>query len=191
MDSGKNQTIIAFGHQKSVGKSSASQFLDTYIRTAFPDLKVRNSAFAGKLKDIAFQLFSWAGLERGIYYETHYEEKEIVLPAIGKSPRDIWIEVGNKMREIDVDVWLKNALSCKDCDVIIISDLRFRNEANYIKDHGGILIKILRLGTLTGADKAEIDLFGYGDWDYYIENDGTLDDLNRNVEHIFRRIMGV
>ncbi|HDZ14085.1 hypothetical protein LCGC14_0646510 [marine sediment metagenome] len=184
----KNPKIIAFGHQKGVGKSTAAKFLDTYIRTTRPELRVKSNAFAGKLKDISFQLFGWAGLQRGIYYETHYEEKEIVLPQIGKSPRDIWIAVGNKMREIDPNVWLKNALICPNCDIIIISDLRFLNEAEYIKKQGGVLVKITRTLSNLGTDDAETSLLAYDGWDFKMGNDGTFDDLNNKIESIFREI---
>ncbi len=188
MVSGKNQKIIAFGHQKEVGKSSAAKFLDTYIRTTCPKTKVKNAAFAGRLKDVAFQMFGWAGLQRGIYYETHYEEKEIVLPRLGISPRDIWIAVGNKMREISEFVWLANAIDCPQCDFIIISDLRFYNEAEYIRHNGGVLVKIKRPGIETGTDDAETSLIGYKNWNYTIINDGTLEDLNGDVMHIWRSI---
>ncbi len=181
--------IIAFGHQKSVGKSTAAKFLDTYIRTSYPKLKVKHSSFAGKLKDVAFQLFRWSGLERGVYYETHYQEKEIVLPIIGKSPRQVWIEVGNKMRDISPDVWLKSAINCPKCDLIIISDLRFTNEANYIKDNNGIVVKIHRPGILTGTDQAEIDLLAYTRWDALINNDGTLDEFNTKIITYFEEVL--
>ena len=188
MVSRKDQKIIAFGHQKEVGKSSAAKFLDTYIRTTCPKIKVKNAAFACKLKDVAFQMFSWAGLNRGIYYETHYEEKEIVLTRIGLSPRDIWIAVGNKMREINETVWLINAINCPQCDTIIISDLRFYNEAEYIRHHGGILVKIARPGMETVTDAAETSLLGYRNWDHVIINDGTLEDLNVDVMDIWESI---
>ncbi len=181
--------IIAFGHRKSVGKSTASKLLDTHIRVTYPKLKVKHSSFAGKLKDVAFQMFGWAGLMRDVYYETHYEEKEVVLPLIGKSPRDIWIEVGNKMREISPDVWLKNAIACPKCDIIIISDLRFTNEAFYIKNAGGLVVKVKRPGLRLGSDQAEVDLLSYTQWDAIIENDGTLDEFNTKIISYFEEVL--
>ena len=183
----KNQKIIAFGHQKEVGKSSAAKFLDTHIRTTRPDLKVKNASFAGKLKDVAFQLFRYAGLQRGIYYETHYKEKEYILLGINKTPRQIWIEVGNSMRDVSPEVWLNNAINCTECDIIIISDLRFWNEAEYIRRHNGINVKIERPGMKTGTDDAETSLLDYEKWDYLIMNGGTLDNLNSNVSDIWER----
>ncbi len=185
MVNGQNTKIIAFGHQKGVGKSTAAKFLDTYIRTTYPAMKVKHSSFAGKLKDVSFQLFGWAGLERGIYYENKYPEKEVILPLIGKSPRQLWIEVGNKMREIDENVWLKNALNCPKCDLILISDLRFTNEADYIRANNGLVVKINRPGVAVGTDQAEVDLLDYDNWDAVIDNDGTLDDLNTAVTKYF------
>lgn len=179
-----DKKIIAFGHQKGVGKDTAAKFLDTFLRVNYPKLKIKNIGFADKLKDISYQLFKWGELKRGIFYETHYEEKEIVLPRLEKSPRDIWKLVGNKMREIDLYVWIDNVLKNVDADIIIISDLRFINEATEIKAAGGMLVKITRPNVTQGTDPAEIDLKDWTYWDYFIDNRGTLQDLNKDIEQM-------
>lgn len=184
--------IIAFGYKKGVGKSTAGKFLNTYLKLEMPDLKVKHISFAAKLKDISFQLYKWAGLKRGIYYETHYQEKEVVLPKLGLSPREIWIGVGNKMREIYSDTWISFALYGVSADVLIITDLRFYNEAEAILSAGGIIIKINRPGLPQGTDPAEIDLDSYADykWNYIIDNSGTLQDLNSMIEKIAKLKIG-
>lgn len=172
-----DKKVIAFGHQKEVGKSTSAKFLDTYFRTTCPKLRVKNVGFADKLKDISFQLFSWAGLRRGVYYETHYKEKEVILPDLGLSPRDIWIAVGNNLREVWSYVWLDFVLKNVKADIIIISDLRFQNEVVAIKNAGGFVVKINR-DVPKGTDPAEVDLVDWEYWDHIIDNNGTLQKLN-------------
>ena len=172
--------IIAFGYKKGSGKSTAALFLSSHLRCEFPNLRIKEVSFAGKLKDVAFQLFSWAGLQRGVYYESHYKEKEIILPKLGLSPRDVWISVGNKMREINENVWLEIAL-CVNVDFIIIPDLRFRNEAQTVAKKSGVLVKMVRDGLEKGSDAAETELDSWTDWDHVLNNNGTLSELNEKV----------
>ena len=87
--------IIALGYKKGVGKDTFAKFMMTYLRCERPNLKIKQISFAAKLKDICYQLYSWAGLERGIYYESHRNFKEEILPQLFKSPRQIWIEVNS------------------------------------------------------------------------------------------------
>ena len=63
----------------------------------------------------------------------------------------------------------------------IITDVRFPNEAKIIKDKGGILIRVNRDNGTRAIDvnphPSETALDDYSDFDYVIENDGTVQDL--------------
>jgi hypothetical protein len=123
-------------------------------------------------------------LKKGIYYETHREEKEIPLLGINKSPRQIWIEVGNKLREVYQDTWIDYALSNAKADIIIITDLGFVNEARNIRKRNGYLVKISRPGRELGTDGREVELDIWTDFDLHVINNGTLDDLyNKALEN--------
>jgi hypothetical protein len=67
-----------------------------------------------------------------------------------------------------------------------ITDVRFKNEADIIKDKGGILIKINR--DLPETDKShhesEKALDNYTGWDYIITNNGSFKDLAEEVKKI-------
>src|SRR6187549_508755 len=94
--------MIAFGHQKDVGKDTAARFVMTHLRMNSRVKKVEKHGFADKLKDVCYQLYAWAGLMPGPWYEESPEKrklKEVVLPAIGKSPRQIWISFGNEVKD--------------------------------------------------------------------------------------------
>lgn len=64
-----------------------------------------------------------------------------------------------------------------DCDNWIITDTRFPNEAKAIKKAGGILIRVERPGVKpVNSHASEVGLDDY-DFDYVINNDGSLEDL--------------
>lgn len=171
--------IIAFGHKKGTGKDTAGKFLDTILRAN--NINSCRASFADKLKDVAFQLYAWAGLKRGIYYETHYNEKEGVLPEIGLSPREIWINIGNKLREVYPDTWLDFVLKGVNCDVVIVTDLRFWNEAMKLREQDAVLVRMLRDGISAGDDPAETSLNDWDDWNYEVDNNGDLATLNNHI----------
>lgn len=184
--------IIAFGYKKRAGKDTSAKFLDSFLRVSRPGLKVKKVSFASKLKDVSFQLFGWAGLQPGIYYETEAgaKVKEVVLPMIGMSPRDIWIGVGNKMREVYQDVWIDHALrGNQGSDIVIVTDLRFANEAIKVRAQQGLICKIIRDSVPQGTDPAEIDLDSWSEWDFVIINDGTLTDLHARIEAIGKEVL--
>lgn len=175
--------IIAFGYKKGTGKDTAARFLNTILRMD-NGLMIKQISFAAKLKDVSHQLYGWAGLHPGVYYESHRAEKEIILPQIGLSPREIWIGVGNKLREVYQDTWIHFALHGVNADILIITDLRFRNEFEAIVKNGGITIKMLRSDISLGTDAAEVELDNVPDsqWKYVVNNNGTLKDLYSKME---------
>lgn len=176
---------IAFGHQKDVGKDEAAKFVMSHLRTNSRFPRVQKKGFADKLKDVCFQLYSWAGLMPGPWYEENSERrklKEVVLPLIGKSPRQIWISFGNEVKAATyTHTWVDYLLKTTQCDFLAVSDMRFPYEADRIKALGGIVVKILRPSVPHTSDAADDPLLSYTDWDAVIVNDGTLGDLYNKV----------
>lgn len=180
--------IIAFGHRREVGKDTAATFLVSYLRTNKKGISVRKLGFASKLKEISHSLYSWAGLKDEEYYEQNYKEKEVVLPTLGKTPRQIWIEVGNYMRQVHNDTWLAYLFLGVKADYMILKDLRFPNEAEAVKKHGGLVIRIDRASVQKHDDYADSALAEYKDWDYVWENNGSLREFNSSILDFAREI---
>lgn len=69
---------------------------------------------------------------------------------------------------------------------IVITDMRFPNEEDMIKSYGGHIIRISRPGFDSDGHRSEssIDLI---DYDYLIENNGTIEQLHYEVEKLRRR----
>tara|TARA_B100000700_G_scaffold325444_2_gene434174 strand:- start:755 stop:1354 length:600 start_codon:yes stop_codon:yes gene_type:complete len=165
--------IIAFGHRRRVGKDTATAILsDMLLARGIP---VKHVSFANSLKEVCSDLFGWAGLHGPAHYEEYPEEKEVTLPAIGLSPRDVWVEVGNKLRDVYEDIWIDLALNQPNLSkaVIIISDLRYPNEIDKVREAGGSVIKITRDAAPVGDDPADTALADFDNWDTIIENNGT------------------
>ena len=66
----------------------------------------------------------------------------------------------------------------------IIPDVRFPNEVLAIKEKKGILIRINSDRSKEDNHESEIALDNYNDWDYIIENNGSLNELLLKIKEI-------
>jgi hypothetical protein len=175
--------IIGFGHRSRVGKDTCSKFLNTELRMA--GIKTAHVSFAWKLKEVCHDLYGWAGMKPPIHYENFPADRQIKLPAIGKTPVEIWVEVGNKLREVYPLTWIQVALrGQKNVDVVIVSDVRYQNEVDAIREIGGVVYKVVKPDAPVLDTVADNALEGYTGWDGVIENIGTLNDLYPKVKAI-------
>jgi hypothetical protein len=65
--------------------------------------------------------------------------------------------------------------------VLIIPDVRFRNEVNLVKDHKGISVYVNRPGFGGENHPSEKDLDEYKDWNFPIDNSGDMEHLRNQV----------
>lgn len=174
--------ILAFGHRKRNGKTQSARFAIAYLRLTRPDLKVYTLGFADSIKAIAYKLFSWGGLQTGIYYENNASEIEVALPAIGKSPRQLWDAIGLDGRNLCESVWYElGTRYIPNADIVIFSDNRAVFESNKIIESGGVCVKINRPNMPRGGPVDDL-LNDFTGWYRIIENDGTLKELNDKVK---------
>jgi hypothetical protein len=68
---------------------------------------------------------------------------------------------------------------------VLVDDVRFMNELNVIREHGGLIVKIERPG-FDGANNhaSETSLDEYQAWDRVIVNDGTLTEFMAEIEQL-------
>jgi hypothetical protein len=182
--------IVAFGHRKRTGKDTAGGLLRKHLAVIAPELRVEEVSFAAKLKEISYDLFGWGGLQPGPYYELpeNAHLREVVLPLLGKTPRQIWIEVGNLMRQVHSDVWINNALFVP-ADIVIVRDLRYHNEADIIEAKGGDRYKMVRDGVPVSNDVADVNLDNYTKWSGIIYNNGTITDLSDKMVDLAEKVV--
>ena len=70
----------------------------------------------------------------------------------------------------------------------IITDTRFPNEADRVKKEGGILIRINREGLQYDNHTSETALDNYEGFDYVVDNNGSLEDLETKIKNILNGI---
>ena len=86
------------------------------------------------------------------------------------------------------DVWVNSLFSWyRPSYKWVITDVRFPNEVKRIKEEGGIIIRINRdIGPRLNEPFPETALDDYQDWDYVIDNDGTMEELEIKIEEILK-----
>ena len=176
--------IRAFGYRRGVGKDTLANIVQRELRLKHRGLKVNVVGFADQLKQVCYSLYGWLGLESPRYYHEHPEDKDkeiMGLPCGWKTPRDIWIAVGNHVRALDKNVWINALLKTTTCDVLLISDLRFPKEIKAVREQNGLVCRIDRPQTEGADGQPDTVLMAIPDeqWDAVYVNDGDLHKLHR------------
>ena len=154
------------------------------IKKAYSDKKVINLSYGSYIKEFAKNISDWDGSE-----ET--------------KPRELLQHLGTEVirNNIDKDFFIKSL--CNDIrvysyyfDVITISDARFPDEVVTPKKlfDDVITIKVVRDNFETSLSdeeqkhSTETALDGFNDYDYVIENNGSIDELNEKVKTIVKEV---
>ena len=174
--------ILGLGVTAQVGKDTAAE----YIEENYPG--AHRVAFADKLKQISIMLF-------GLSQEQCYgpvEIKEKIDPRYGLTPREILQALGQKMREIYPDIWVDTVfyttipeLKEQGFDKFIVSDVRYPNEADKVRDREGEVVKIEREagGVSVGAKHtSETAMLNYTDYFTIVDNNGTLEEFYARID---------
>lgn len=168
--------LIGVSGKQRAGKDTVADYLVRYHG-------FKKVSLADPLKKLAVEYF---GLSYKDVYETKPEKVRKVLQYLGK--------VG---REVDKDFWIKKALSrYHPSEDWVISDVRFKNEAQHIKNLEGILIRIEadrdvreQRGLLYNEDDvSETDLDDYKYFDYYVFNNYDVESLYFEIEKVLEDI---
>tara|TARA_B100001250_G_scaffold401356_1_gene413122 strand:- start:9563 stop:10105 length:543 start_codon:yes stop_codon:yes gene_type:complete len=82
------------------------------------------------------------------------------------------------------DYWLNlltKELMAMDEDVAVLTDVRFKNEADYVRKTGGFVIRVERGTGLVDVHSSETDLDHYEHFEHVVNNDGSIADLEEQV----------
>lgn len=180
----------------------------------------RKDSFATNLKDACALIFDWPRhlIEGDTKESREWREitddwwsKKLNIPNF--NPRLALQLIGtNALRNhFNADLWfltLENRIRKNPNQHVVISDVRFPNELKFIKDQGGILVKINRgplpvwyetalmanrgnsiageimEKTYPAAHFSEWAWVGAIDYDYELNNNGTLESLKSDVRNI-------
>lgn len=132
--------IIGFSGAIGSGKDTAS----IIAKHAYPNLNFRQVSFAHALKQ-AYQIMT------GIPWQDSREFKESICPVFKIARREVLQRMGtNALRNnFDKDIWINILKSRYPEGNLLISDVRFDNEAAWIRKEGGVIIEVQRTDDMT------------------------------------------
>lgn len=171
--------LIGLTGKAGAGKDTVAEYLNwgyTYDKVAFADPLRKGIAAIFDLHYTHFQ----------------HPRKEETLPEIGKSPRQLMQTLGTEWgRElVHPDLWL--ILAKKRVEdfwtvggKVVITDVRFENEATMIRELGGVIWHIKRAATGTPHQHLSEAGVGFGaESDVMIDNNKSIDDLHILLDQV-------
>ena len=187
--------IVGLSGQKRSGKDTIAAYLvkeHNFERKAFADPLKRSVA---ALFDIPYSEVDKLKLD---------DDLLVGIGSNGKPEYDQWIQYEGfralSFREFlqrygteshrDVfgqDFWLDHTLPVQGFypgRAIVVTDVRFTNEAARIRELGGIVVRVSRNNSSAAPsdqDQHRSEVIDF-DWDYLIENDGSFGDLYAHIE---------
>jgi len=171
----EGKLLVGLYGRARAGKDTAAAFLeDRHLLQQF--------AFANPLKGMLTSVFG------DLFYDG---DREKPIEWLGKSPRQLMQTLGTEWGRqcVHPDLWVLLAhqewLACQRnlSKGMVVSDVRFDNEARWIKEQGGTLIEIRRHSAGQVANhtsEAGITVAV----DHVIRNDGTIDDLYAALDEV-------
>lgn len=179
--------IIGICGKNRSGKDTVANYLkDKY--------KFEHLYFAEPLKKAAILLFKLSP------EQITGDLKETIDARYNKSPRQLlrWLGIHVFRNQFKDSFWLDylkfsyEEIRTKNPNVlVVVSDVRFQDEIDMIKKLGGKIVKINRENRILNSNDIEsdnrfIELTGF---DFYINNDSTLEDLYHNIETMVKSLL--
>lgn len=130
--------IIGIAGQLASGKDTVADHLADVLNKE-TNVKFKRSAFAGAVKKVFKDTFG-----KDLGFIERWKRINSPPPGFAKNMREALQFIGDGFRQIKPDIWLEIAM--RDKDPRVISDARYLNEANAIKQEGGFNIMIWRPG---------------------------------------------
>jgi len=194
--------IIGFAAQMRVGKDSSADYLQS-------KLGWKKVSFATALKKIFCDTF-----EKDLEFIEEWKPKKEAPPGLELPVRQSLQLIGDEFRKIKSSIWIDLAL--RGTDPRFIPDCRYFNEMKKISDLGGKVVLLSRDGYLNyDPNPSEAELRPLVEWflntgvegsvdevlekaiepphpavkyvDYFIRNDGTLEDLYRKLDRFIEQ----
>jgi hypothetical protein len=166
--------IYAFGHEPNTGKDTLVMFIIDHLRAKFKNLDIPREGFADRIYDLCHSLYGWAGFQTRHYYAANPKAKEVILPLVGKTPRQLVIGIAEHVRMFDPSAWLRPVFLNKPKHAKFITDLRTFEEVQEGKKLGAYLVRIDRPDAPKIECTVSAILRGWDGWDETLVNDGDM-----------------
>ena len=200
-------TIIAISGLAGSGKDTVANILlqdDVYVKVSLAD----------PLKRVAKELWNFSNeqLWGPSEFRNAPDERYPLPDGTFLTPRKVLQHLGTEgCRVIDPDIWIRKFMEVStrllsddkmkyspyngltwggnptNTKAVVCADCRFNNELKYIKEYGGIFIKVERPSAglegefATHQSESETVKMMDNNFDYVIQNTGTLDDLRDKI----------
>lgn len=166
------------------GKAQAGK--DTVAAILVEDYGFTRLAFADVIKAAVYVLdpiISLSGLRLQHLVDTNGWEAAKQFPEVRRLLQVFGSEVGRDL--IDEQIWIELTMNgMKSNGNFVISDVRFRNEAEEIKYQGGQVWRITRaINSTIDFHRSETELDSWN-FDQYIPNNGSVEDLRNEVKEV-------
>lgn len=200
--------IIGISGKAGSGKDTVAQIIQflnfqesfpeihtTFVNRPLPSHKLYGKKW--KIRKFAHAVKEVASLLTRIPV-SDFEKSEVKAMSLGEhwgnmTVRDILQKIGTDAirNNVHENAWV-NALMSQyhEGDNWIITDVRFPNEANAIKERGGVLIRLNRQSNvlINANHSSETALDDYEGFDFCLDNTGTIDDLIESVKDVMKII---
>lgn len=176
--------IIGLSGYAQVGKDTVANILVEhygYTRIGFADI-IRKAAY------ILDPLITLDGMRLAHAVDKFGWETAKQVPEVRRILQVLGSEVGRDL--IDPDLWVELTMTgVHSKDKIVISDVRFRNEAEEITWKHGQIWRITRIerDKPVNVHRSETDMDSWN-FDHYISNNGTFEDLKQEIDQIMSKL---
>ena len=184
--------VIGFGHRARQGKNTAAQA----VLDACPlETQVRMYSFAEALKkEVRYVCNKWGGQHEMIaaWREAGFLPDWVKYEEPKPRPLLQWWGTDYRRKQ-DPDYWVKRLRKTLDDhkpDVALITDVRFRNEVDFIHSVGGFVVKVERIGApdvIVQEHASEAELDKYTGWDFFIRA-ADVHDLTRQAHELWKDV---
>lgn len=183
---------IAITGKASSGKNTVSGLI--CLATCSGEQGFTHLSFADPIKEMAQTLFPQ--LPRQYLYGSSEYRSEVIPNAskngVPLTVRQLLIDLGTSAREYNPRIWIdilhhRYELAKKeDPHLIIISDVRFKNEFEFLKNLGFYQIRLYRNehAKIDHASETDQDAIQDSQFDYILHNNGTLHSLKESVDKV-------
>jgi hypothetical protein len=174
--------IIGLSGYAQVGKDTVAQILVEdygYTRIGFADI-IKKAAY------ILDPIITLDGMRLAHAVEKYGWETSKQVPEVRRILQVLGSEVGREL--IDPQIWVELTMhSVHPDDKIVISDVRFRNEAEEIKWKQGNIWRITRIDkdAPVNVHRSETDMDSWN-FDQYVSNNGDIEMLKEEIALIMR-----
>lgn len=187
--------IAICGKAKS-GKDTVAKIIGKTL-SVYEPISCQYIAFADPVKQVARTMFPNIP-EQWLTGSSEYRES--IIPGAFKKEkpltvRQLLIDIGTELgRGYKSDLWLDvfdyNINANKNHNMVILTDCRFINEFRHIKSKGFFTLKMIREKStnINHISETEQDSIPNSEFDHIIYNNGTIDDLNLQVQEIINKL---